>query len=59
VAGVFSGALSTVSGGLNSLAAVTLEDFLKVFVYPGGEGLSDERATTLTKFISVGHGRNQ
>ena len=26
VAGVFSGALSTVSGGLNSLAAVTLED---------------------------------
>ena len=30
VAGVFSGALSTVSGGLNSLAAVTLEDFVKV-----------------------------
>ena len=31
VAGVFSGALSTVSGGLNSLAAVTLEDFIKPF----------------------------
>jgi len=29
VAGIFSGALSTVSGGLNSLAAVTLEDFIK------------------------------
>ena len=31
VAGIFSGALSTVSGGLNSLAAVTLEDFVKPF----------------------------
>ena len=31
VAGIFSGALSTVSGGLNSLAAVTLEDFIKPF----------------------------
>lgn len=30
VAGVFSGALSTVSTGLNSLAAVTLQDFIKV-----------------------------
>ena len=29
VAGVFSGALSTVSGGLNSLTAVTLEDFIR------------------------------
>eukprot|EP00095_Tigriopus_kingsejongensis_P004642 maker-scaffold29_size597861-snap-gene-0.10 protein:Tk04642 transcript:maker-scaffold29_size597861-snap-gene-0.10-mRNA-1 annotation:"hypothetical protein DAPPUDRAFT_330864" len=28
VAGVFSGALSTVSSGLNSLAAVTLQDFI-------------------------------
>ena len=31
VNGIFSGALSTVSGGLNSLAAVTLEDFIKPF----------------------------
>ena len=31
VAGIFSGALSTVSGGLNSLAAVTLEDFIKPY----------------------------
>lgn len=29
VAGVFSGALSTVSSGLNSLAAVTLQDFIE------------------------------
>ena len=28
VAGVFSGALSTVSSGLNSLAAVTLQDLM-------------------------------
>ena len=32
VAGIFSGALSTVSGGLNSLAAVTLEDFIKPLI---------------------------
>jgi Na+/proline symporter len=56
VAGVFSGALSTVSGGLNSLAAVTLEDFLKVFVYPDGHGLTDRKATNITKFVSVGYG---
>lgn len=29
-AGVFSGSLSTVSSALNSLAAITLEDYLKV-----------------------------
>lgn len=33
VAGVFSAALSSLSTGLNSLAAVTLEDFIKPF-YP-------------------------
>lgn len=31
VAGIFSGALSTVSSGINSLAAVTLEDFIIPF----------------------------
>jgi sodium-coupled monocarboxylate transporter 8/12 len=30
VAGIFSGSLSTVSSAVNSLAAVTLEDYLKV-----------------------------
>ena len=30
VAGIFSGSLSTVSSAVNSLAAVTIEDFLKV-----------------------------
>lgn len=30
VAGIFSGSLSTVSGALNSLSAVTVEDYVKV-----------------------------
>jgi sodium-coupled monocarboxylate transporter 8/12 len=30
VAGIFSGSLSTVSSAVNSLAAVTIEDYLKV-----------------------------
>ena len=29
VAGIFSGSLSTVSSAINSLAAVTLEDYVK------------------------------
>jgi Na+/proline symporter len=53
VAGVFSGALSTVSGGLNSLAAVTLEDFIRVF--HKGE-ITDERATRISKGLSVAYG---
>ncbi len=58
MAGVFSGALSTVSGGLNSLAAVTLEDFVKVFIYKDGAGLSDRKATDLSKMLAVCYGRN-
>lgn len=53
VAGIFSGALSTVSGGLNSLAAVTLEDFI-LLLYP--RAISDERATTITKYLALGYG---
>ena len=50
VAGVFSGALSTVSSGLNSLAAVCLKDFF-------GSGcnlkLSEDRAALVTKILAV------
>ena len=50
VAGVFSGALSTVSSGLNSLAAVCLKDFF-------GSGcnlkLSEDRAALVTKLLAV------
>jgi len=54
VAGIFSGALSTVSGGLNSLAAVTLEDFILVF-YP--KVISDKRATLITKCLAFAYGK--
>jgi sodium-coupled monocarboxylate transporter 8/12 len=53
VAGIFSGALSTVSGGLNSLAAVTLEDFILLF--HKGE-ISDKKATKITKFLAFAYG---
>ena len=53
VAGVFSGALSTVSGGLNSLAAVTLEDFVKVYYK---EDLDDLKATRLSKLLAIFYG---
>jgi len=53
VAGIFSGALSTVSGGLNSLAAVTLEDFILLF-HKGQ--ISDEKATKITKFLAFAYG---
>ena len=58
VAGVFSGALSTVSGGLNSLAAVTLEDFIKIF-YKGRRELTDELATKLSKGLAVAYGETR
>lgn len=50
VAGVFSGALSTVSSGMNSLAAIVLEDFIKAGCYPG---ISEKNATTVTKVLSL------
>jgi len=33
VAGIFSSALSSVSPVLNSLAAVTMEDYIKVYIF--------------------------
>ena len=53
VAGVFSGALSTVSGGLNSLAAVTLEDFIKVYYK---KDLSELNATRISKGLAIIYG---
>ena len=53
VAGCFSGALSSVSGGLNSLAAVTLEDFVKVFYK---QNISDQNATRLSKLFALFYG---
>ena len=53
VAGVFSGALSTVSGGLNSLAAVTLEDFVKIYYR---NELTEVKATRLSKLLALFYG---
>ena len=50
VAGVFSGALSTVSSGLNSLAAVCLKDFIASGC---NINLSDEKQTIITKVLAV------
>merc|ERR1719154_1000109 len=53
VAGVFSGALSTVSSGLNSLAAVCLRDFIQ----SGCDiKLTETKATLVTKLLAVGFG---
>ncbi|XP_077993920.1 sodium-coupled monocarboxylate transporter 1-like [Glandiceps talaboti] len=51
IAAIFSAALSTLSSGLNSLAAVTLEDFLKpcrCF-----KKISDKTATIILKILSA------
>merc|ERR1719300_1313095 len=50
VAGVFSGALSTVSSGLNSLAAVTMQDFIIGNIKTK---LSEEKQTMITKILAV------
>jgi len=50
VAGVFSGALSTVSSGLNSLSAVVLKDFI---IAGCGKELSEERSTQLVKGLTL------
>ena len=50
VAGVFSGALSTVSSGLNSLAAVCLKDFIASGC---NIALTEEKQTIVTKVLAV------
>jgi len=53
VAGVFSGALSTVSSGLNSLAAVTLQDLMNAGCQVS---FSEQRSTWAAKGLAVGYG---
>ncbi|XP_022250400.1 sodium-coupled monocarboxylate transporter 1-like [Limulus polyphemus] len=53
VSGIFSGALSTVSSGVNSLAAVTLEDFVKAYIK---KDISELWATRLTKILAIVYG---
>lgn len=48
VASLFSGALSTVSSGLNSLSAVVLQDVVKSYIAPD---ITEERATLISKVL--------
>ncbi|CAG0904702.1 unnamed protein product, partial [Darwinula stevensoni] len=43
----------TVSSGLNSLAAITLEDFLRPFCF---KGISDQQAATVCKILALAYG---
>ena len=49
VAGIFSGSLSTVSSAINSLAAVTLEDYIR----PCCSSISNETVSWLVKGLAV------
>ncbi|CAL4086674.1 unnamed protein product [Meganyctiphanes norvegica] len=53
VAGICSGALSTVAAGMNSLAAITLEDFIKGTFWPN---ISEENATRASRGLSLFYG---
>ncbi|XKL67589.1 hypothetical protein PGB90_003080 [Kerria lacca] len=56
VAGIFSASLSTVSAAVNSLAAVTLEDYVKpAYTYMYKKELNNKNST-LTKTLAMGYG---
>ena len=48
VAGIFSGSLSTVSSAINSLAAVTLEDYIRPLV-----DLPDTKTPFILKILAL------
>ncbi|XP_050390983.1 sodium-coupled monocarboxylate transporter 1 isoform X2 [Patella vulgata] len=50
VACIFSGALSTISSGLNSISAVILQDIIKNL---GGRKITEKRATIISKVLAV------
>ncbi|XP_070558796.1 sodium-dependent multivitamin transporter-like [Ptychodera flava] len=54
ISATFSGALSTLSSGLNSLAAVTFQDFIKPFSC--GVKLSDSKTTLVLKILCSAYG---
>ena len=53
VAGVFSGALSTVSSGLNALAAVTFQDIIQGFF---SVKMEEKTKTLVAKVLALGYG---
>ena len=56
IAGIFSGALSTVSSFVNSLAAVTLEDYVKPLCSSRKHPLSDTTSVFLGKLLACFYG---
>ncbi|XP_067119661.1 putative sodium-dependent multivitamin transporter [Centruroides vittatus] len=54
VAGIFSGALSTMSSAINSLAAVTLEDYIKRFYYKNH--ISEKKAAIISTVLACFYG---
>ncbi|XP_054709989.1 putative sodium-dependent multivitamin transporter [Uloborus diversus] len=54
IAGVFSASLSTVSSAVNSLTAVTMEDFIRPFCFC--KRLTESWAAFLAKIIAIGYG---
>uniref|UniRef100_A0A1L8ECI2 Putative sodium-dependent multivitamin transporter n=1 Tax=Haematobia irritans TaxID=7368 RepID=A0A1L8ECI2_HAEIR len=54
VSGIFSASLSTISSAISSLAAVTMEDYIKpLFAYNKRMELSDAKTTLYSKLLSV------
>lgn len=58
VAGIFSASLSTVSAAVNSLAAVTIEDYYKPLhkKFTGGVEMSEQQAALRTKILALVYG---
>ncbi|GJQ70613.1 hypothetical protein Trydic_g23006 [Trypoxylus dichotomus] len=57
VAGIFSASLSTISAGLNSMAAVTMEDYFKpVYRLCKQKALSENFCSVLTKVFTFSYG---
>lgn len=53
IAGIFSGALSTVSSGINALAAVTIHDFIQGAF---DANISDKQALWISKGLALLYG---
>ncbi|XP_076644471.1 putative sodium-dependent multivitamin transporter [Halictus rubicundus] len=56
IAGIFSATLSTISATINSLAVITLEDYIKPVCKKFNIELSNERATKIGKLLALSFG---
>lgn len=54
ISGIFSAGLSTISAGLNSLALVTLEDYIKpIYTKCSGQQLSESKSIVFGKALVI------